>query len=71
MRGARPVDCEVQCGGDPCQEAPCVPPGCRGFLRTRWFCGGDRDVLTPRINGRPGASVLGFSWEVSCGRAPN
>eukprot|EP00959_Pyramimonas_sp_CCMP1952_P174910 3655121-Pyramimonas_sp.AAC.1 len=45
--------------GTPCQETPCLPPGCPGFLGFRWFC-----------KGRPGVSGLGFLWKVSCCGAP-
>eukprot|EP00959_Pyramimonas_sp_CCMP1952_P288206 6026685-Pyramimonas_sp.AAC.1 len=40
-----------------------------GFRGFRWFCDGKRDVPTPKISGRPGLSVVGFLWKVSCGLA--
>eukprot|EP00959_Pyramimonas_sp_CCMP1952_P328238 6872254-Pyramimonas_sp.AAC.1 len=55
--------------GNPCQEAPCLPPGCPGFLGFRWFRYEKRDVPTPKTNGRPGVSGLGFLCNVSVGRA--
>eukprot|EP00959_Pyramimonas_sp_CCMP1952_P198600 4154286-Pyramimonas_sp.AAC.1 len=42
--------------GGPFQETPCLPPGCPGFLRLRWFCNGKCGVPTPQIYGRPGVS---------------
>eukprot|EP00959_Pyramimonas_sp_CCMP1952_P429378 8992692-Pyramimonas_sp.AAC.1 len=44
--------------GDPCQEAPCFPPGYPGFLGFRWFRYGKRDLPTPNIHERPGVSGL-------------
>eukprot|EP00959_Pyramimonas_sp_CCMP1952_P130376 2726241-Pyramimonas_sp.AAC.1 len=29
--------------GGLCQETPCLPPGCAGFLGLRWFCDGERN----------------------------
>eukprot|EP00959_Pyramimonas_sp_CCMP1952_P305985 6403380-Pyramimonas_sp.AAC.1 len=43
-------------GGDPCQETPCLLPGCLGFPGFRRFGCGKRDAPAPKINGRPGVS---------------
>ncbi|CAK0788070.1 unnamed protein product [Prorocentrum cordatum] len=55
--------------GGPCQETPCLPPGCPGFLGVPWLCGGKHDAPTPKVHGHPGVSGLGFLWKLSCGLA--
>ena len=56
--------------GSHCQETPCFPPGCPGFLGFRWTYDGKRGAPIPKINGHPGVSGLSFLWKVSCDRTP-
>eukprot|EP00959_Pyramimonas_sp_CCMP1952_P276468 5779452-Pyramimonas_sp.AAC.1 len=49
------------------KKHPACLQGALGFLSFDGFCCGERGVPAPEINGRPG---LGFSWKVSCERAP-
>ena len=56
--------------GSPCQETPCLPPGCPGCLGFRWSYPRKRQVPWPKIDRPPGGSGLGFLRRVSCGRAP-
>eukprot|EP00959_Pyramimonas_sp_CCMP1952_P418101 8759600-Pyramimonas_sp.AAC.1 len=44
--------------------------GALGFLGSDGCCHGKRDGPTPKIDGGPGVSGLGFLWKVSCGRDP-